>query len=132
MHIVLKLLLFEFFNLGLFSRSVRLQKNCRKRTSFLDLFKIRRTSKNHPYARSSFETFVGLMRFSLIQLCKEKTSNNYSDRIMQTTTFNFCTKKFSPTGNRTPAYRVTGGDTYHSTIEPNFGEVPMFDCSLMN
>ncbi len=26
-------------------------------------------------------------------------------------------KKFSPTGNRTPASRVTGGDTDHYTIE---------------
>ena len=26
-------------------------------------------------------------------------------------------KKFSPTGNRTRVFRVTGGDTYHYTIE---------------
>ena len=44
-------------------------------------------------------------------------------RLSQTVEFNekFNEKKFiSPTGNRTPVSRVTGGDTYHYTIEDNW------------
>ena len=38
---------------------------------------------------------------------------NYSNKIIESPK----KKRISPTGNRTPVSRVTGGDTYHYTIE---------------
>ena len=36
----------------------------------------------------------------------------------------------SPTGNRTPAYRVTGGDTCHYTIEDFYTKLRSIKCTL--
>ena len=38
----------------------------------------------------------------------------------------------SPTGNRTPVSRVTGGDTHHYTIEDWLGEGPSFHRAKVN
>ena len=58
-----------------------------------------------------------LLYITLFQRTSKQTKNQTNKKERESKKKKKKKKKNSPTGNRTRVFRVTGGDTYHYTIE---------------